>query len=224
LANMFVLFMFGREIEQRYGSREFLRFYLATLLTASIVWCLATKLTTSADMPKMMLGASGAIAGVVVLFTFNFPRATILLFFVFPMPMWVVGVGVVLMDIWGAMGGIQGSNVAYIAHVAGAAFGLVYYLQNWNLTRWSGGLFTWPGSLLGRARSLFRRKPQLRVHTPEEEPPHPDFSVELDRILEKIYREGEASLTPRERQTLERASREYQRKGMGKDPSSGNRS
>ncbi len=214
VGNMFVLFMFGRDIEARYGSREFLRFYLATLLTANIAWYLVTKLTVG-PQGAAMFGASGAIAGVVVLFAFNFPRATILLFFVFPMPMWVVGVGVVLYDIFGAMGAIRGSNVAYMAHVGGAAFGLLYYLQGWNLTRWSGGLFAWPGALLNGARSLFHRSPRLRVHKPADKSPHPDFSAEVDRILEKIYREGEASLTPKERQTLERASREYQRKGAG---------
>lgn len=219
LGNMFVLFMFGRDIEARYGSREFLRFYLATLLAASVAWCLVTKLTADSQTAASMIGASGAIAGVVVLYAFNFPRATILLFFVFPMPMWVAGVGIVLYDIFGAMGGIQGSNVAYVAHVAGAAFALVYHLQEWNLTRWSGGLFTWPGAFAARTRSLFQRKPRLRVHTPDDEPPHPDFSSEVDRILEKIYREGESSLTPKERQTLERASREYQQKGAGNRPS-----
>jgi membrane associated rhomboid family serine protease len=215
LGNMFVLFVFGRDIEARYGSREFLRFYLAALLVASIGWCLVTELAVGANGAASMIGASGAIAGVVVLFAFNFPRATLLLFFVFPVPAWLVGVGIVLYDIFGAMGGVRGSNVAYVAHVAGAAFALVYYLQGWNLTRWSGGLFAWPAVLLGRARSLFRRKPRLRVHQPDEPPPHPDFNAEVDRILEKIYREGEGSLTPKERQTLERASREYQRKGAG---------
>jgi len=41
------------------------------------------------------------------------------------------------------------------------------------------------------------------------------LGAEVDRILEKIYRNGEASLTPQERQTLEKASREYQQRGVG---------
>ena len=148
-----------------------------------------------------MFGASGAIAGVVVLFAFNFPRATILLFFVFPMPMWVWGWESFLRHFRGD-GGHPRVERSLHGPRGGAAFGLLYYLQGWNLTRWSGGLFTWPGSLLNGARSLFHRRPRLQVHKPDDEPPHPDFSAEVDRILEKIYREGEASLTPKERQTL----------------------
>jgi len=91
--------------------------------------------------------------------------------------------------------------------VAGAAFAILYYQRGWNLTRLSGGLFRWP-------KFPFRTKPRLRVHNPDKEP-RPDLSAEVDRILEKIYREGEASLTSKERQTLEKASKEYQQRGAG---------
>ena len=203
--NMLVLFFLGRSVEDRYGPREFLRIYLATLVFANVAWCLVTMLTFGPNGPGIY-GASGAIAGIVVLFAFNFPNVTVLLFFVIPMPAWLCGVLIVGYDIYGAVKG--GSEVAYVAHVAGAAFALLYYQCGWNLTRLTGGL-------PGRLKSLFRSKPRLRVHAPDEEPPHPDFSAEVDRLLEKIYREGEASLTPKERQTLEKASREYQRKGAG---------
>lgn len=207
VGNMLVLFFLGRAVEDRYGPREFLRIYLATLVFANVAWCFITFLTYGLNGPGIY-GASGAIAGVVVLFAFNFPNVTVLLFFVLPMPAWVCGVLVVLMDMYGAVKG--GSNVAYVAHLAGAGFAALYHLRGWNLTRLTDNLF-------GNLKSPFRRKPRLRVHMPDDEPPHPDFSVEVDRILEKIYREGEASLTAKERQTLERASREYQRKGAGHD-------
>jgi hypothetical protein len=86
-------------------------------------------------------------------------------------------------------------------------FAILYYQGGWNITRWTENLFRWP-------KLSFRAKPRLRIHEPKEEP-HPDLAAEVDRILEKIYREGEASLTPKERQTLERASREYQQRGAG---------
>ena len=56
------------------------------------------------------------------------------------------------------------------------------------------------------------RRPKLHIHRVEEDEPG-DLNAEVDRILEKIYREGEASLTTKERRTLETASREYQRRG-----------
>ena len=205
--NMFALFVFGRDIEARYGSREFLRVYLAMLVFANVAWCLLTRMTVGVESPGLY-GASGAIAGVVVLYAFNFPQVTFLLFFVFPVPAWLLGIGFVAYDIYGAMGGIHGSHVAYAAHVAGAAFALLYYQRGWNLTRLTDSVFRWP-------KFPSRAKPRLRVHNSDIEPPHPDLSAEVDRILEKIYREGEASLTSQERHTLEKASREYQQRGTG---------
>ena len=55
------------------------------------------------------------------------------------------------------------------------------------------------------------RRPKLRIHEPDDEP-ETDLREQVDQILEKIYREGEASLTAKERKTLEMASRQYQRK------------
>jgi membrane associated rhomboid family serine protease len=203
LGNMFALFVFGRDIENRYGPREFLRVYLAMLVFANVAWCIITRMTVGVESAGLY-GASGAIAGVVVLYAFNFPHATFLLFFVIPIPAWLLGMGIVAYDMFGAMGGIAGSHVAYSAHVAGAAFALLYYQRGWNLTRWSEGLFRWP-------TSLFRPKPRLHIHKPpDEEPPPDNLTAEVDRILEKIYREGEASLTSKERSTLETASRKYQ--------------
>ena len=203
LANMLGLFFLGRDVESAYGSKEFLRLYLVMVVFASVAWAASSKIAGAPD-ERLMYGASGAIAGVVVLFALNFPHATLLLFFVVPMPAWLLGVLVVVYDIYGAMAGQHASaNVAYAAHLAGAAFAFVYYQRGWNLTRLTTGHFNWP---------TFRRKPRLRVHMPEDEKPS-DLSADVDRILEKIYREGEAALTPQERNLLETASREYQRRG-----------
>jgi hypothetical protein len=167
------------------------------------VWCIIARLN-GAQGDAGIVGASGAIAAVVVLFAFNFPNVTILLFFVIPMPAWLLGVGIVAYDIIGALGGDRGAHVAYTAHVAGAAFALLYYKLGWNFSSFGGGL-RWP-------RFPVRNKPRLRVHRPpdEDSAPPDNFAAEVDRILEKIYREGEAGLTPKERSTLEAASRKYQ--------------
>jgi membrane associated rhomboid family serine protease len=208
LGNMVVLYFLGRPVEDRYGPKEFLRFYLVALVFANVAWCVVGRLTISPEVLEKfypgpgLYGASGAIAAVVVLFAFNFPNVTILLFFVLPMPAWLFGVLVVGYDIYGAMSGEGRSNVAYVAHVAGAAFALLYYQLGWNFSRLGGG-FRWP-------RLPLRGKPQLRVHRPDDERPPNDLAAEVDRILEKIYREGESSLTAKERSTLEAASRKYQ--------------
>jgi membrane associated rhomboid family serine protease len=200
LGNMLVLFFLGRDVEEVYGRKEFLRVYLVMVVFASVVWAVAGKLTgTPGDLPA--IGASGAITGVVVLYAFNFPRRTLLLYFVIPIPAWLLGVMVVVMAMVG-QAGHGDAKVAYTMHLAGAAFALLYYQLGWNLTRLTAD-FHWP---------KLRRRPKLRIHEPDEEPPHPDLRDEVDRILEKIYRDGESSLTPRERKTLETASKEFQQR------------
>jgi membrane associated rhomboid family serine protease len=203
LFNMLALYVLGRDVEEVYGSKEFLRVYLAMVVFASVVWNVVSRLTGTPGYLGAY-GASGAIAGVVVLYAFSFPRRMLLLFFFIPIPAWAFGVLVVAMDMFGASGQGGPSNVAYSMHLAGAFFALLYHQFGWNFGRLLEGRFRWP---------TFRRAPRLRVHEPEsEEPAHPDLSEEVDRLLEKIYRQGEASLTPKERKILETASREYQRR------------
>lgn len=204
LFNMLALYFLGRDVERVYGTREFIRLYLVMVVFASVVWDVVNWLGGTPGIVQAY-GASGALAGVVVLFALNFPRATVLLFFVLPIPAWLLGVFVVGMDIYGALGQGETSNIAYSMHLAGAAFGFIYFQQGWSFTRLTQDRFRWP-------RFSLRKKPRLHVHQPPAEE-ESDLSREVDRILEKIYREGEANLTAQERRTLEKASREYQRRG-----------
>jgi hypothetical protein len=129
----------------------------------------------------------------------------VLLWGVLPVPAWALGVLYFVSDLQGAASG--GGQVANVAHLAGAIFGGLYAWQGWNL-----GGFT-------DLRERFRRS-RMRVVRPDDDEPGrrgPDarsqsaLDAELqeavDRILEKISRSGEGSLTNDERDTLTRASR-----------------
>ena len=203
--NMLALYIFGRDVEDRYGSKEFLRLYLVMLVFSSLVWDVVNKLSSAG--PVGSYGASGAISGVVILYALNFPHRTLLLFFVIPMPAWMVGILFVLLDMFGVFGVAVDTNIAFSAHLAGAAFAFIYFQQRWNLTSLTEGRF-------GRLRSLFRRKPRLKVHKPENDA-ESDMAEELDRVLAKLHREGEGSLTRKERRKLEDASRTYQNRRRG---------
>jgi membrane associated rhomboid family serine protease len=203
LFNMLALFFLGPPVERAYGPKEFLRVYLAMVVFAGIVWSGVNAMYGTAGLAQAY-GASAAVTGVVVLFALNFPRETILLFFVLPIPAWAFGVLIVVMNLYGEMFDPT-SHIAYSMHLAGAAFAFVYYRRQWNFGRLTESLHL--------SQFSFRRQPRLRVHQPEEEPEaESDLNREVDRILEKISRQGEASLTAKERKTLETASREYQRK------------
>ncbi len=183
LFNMFGLFVFGRQVEQRYGKAEFLRFYLLAIVFAGLCWA-ATALLS--HKPESVLGASGAVVAVVMLFVFNFPRQTVLLLGVFPMQAWVLGVVFVVLEFLNSLD--PQSQTAWQAHLGGALFAAMYFKLNWNF------------AFLGRLKP---RRSRLRVHrSPEDQ-----LKLEADRLLEKIHSQGEASLTRRERKTLERYSR-----------------
>ncbi len=205
ILNMLGLFFLGRDIEDVYGTKEFFRVYLAMIVFGGLVWAAAGKLQGGPEA-QGAVGASGAVAGIVILYALNFPRRMLALFFVIPVPAWFAGVLLVAGDAYGAMARPDGSRVAYAVHLGGAALALIYYGLGVNFGRW------WPRFSLPRLRP----RPKLRVHAPEEEKEKKekveDLSEEVDRILEKISREGEASLTRQERRTLETASRQYQKR------------
>jgi membrane associated rhomboid family serine protease len=202
LFNMLGLFFLGRSVEARYGTREFIRLYLAAVVFSSIIWAIATRLVDPQQL-AVSYGASGAIAAVVTLFVLNFPNQMLLFWMVIPMPAWLVGVIVIGYDVWGAIH--RGDNVAYTAHLGGAAFALLYYQLHWNL----GRLFQWAGRL------KFRPRPPLKVFKPLDESDLAVDEADVDRILEKIHREGEKSLTRRERTIMENASRRAQERRRG---------
>lgn len=202
LFNMLTLWFLGRDIESRYGTKEFIRVYLVLLVVGSVGWALANLLHGAPDRMSV-IGASGAIAGIVTLYAFNFPHRMMLFMFVVPMPAWMMGVVVVAIDMLGATGWTRDTEIAYAVHLAGAAFALVYFKQGWNFGRLLHGRFHWP---------QFRARPKLRIHDPADDDQDAVPEEEVDRILEKIHREGESSLTRKERRILETASREYQKR------------
>ncbi len=195
LGNMLGLFFLGREVERRYGTREFVRLYLTMIVAAGVVFAVVNTLQGNAE--DTVIGASGAVVGVIVLFALNFPRQTILLFFVIPIPAWFLGVFVVLNDLLG----VRDERVAVEAHLAGAALAFLYFQQQWNLGRFYERWFSW---------LKISRRPRLRIHRPDEEEPDDKLSAQVDEILEKIHREGESSLSRKERRILQNASKKYQ--------------
>ncbi|HET9747175.1 MAG TPA: rhomboid family intramembrane serine protease [Chitinophagaceae bacterium] len=128
--NMFNLWMFGRILENVWGAKKFLLFYLICGIGAAAAH-LAVQYLTGGYTPAV--GASGAVMGVMVGFAYLFPN-TELMFIFFPIPIkakWVVLLMIAL-DLFGGFGRIS-SGIAHWAHLGGAATGFVLvYL--WNKT------------------------------------------------------------------------------------------
>jgi membrane associated rhomboid family serine protease len=197
--NMIGLWIFGRMVEDRYDSREFLAFFMVAVVFAGLVWVLGELIANQGFAPgPAMLGASGGIAAVLILFALNYPHQTVLFMFIIPMKMWVLAVILVVSDALGVFGGSKGT--AFTAHLGGAAFGYLYY-------RWGGRIETRLPS--GNFWKRLKPGPKLRVHDPEQL----DADAQrLDEILKKIQDHGQESLTRSERRFMEKTSREYQKR------------
>ncbi|TWT88197.1 Rhomboid family protein [Pseudobythopirellula maris] len=199
LFNAIAIFFFGRAIEMRYGSREYLWIFLSAVVFSGAVWSIANIAEGSPN--ALLVGASGGISALLLLFALNFPRQQVLIWGVLPVPAWLLAVLFIGMDVMGAVN--RSGNVAYTAHLGGALFGFLYFKFGWRLTDLVGDGLKIPS---------FKRRPKLRVHREEPEPQANADDLKVDEILEKIQRHGQDSLTSKERKTLERASQRYKQR------------
>jgi rhomboid family protein len=129
LGNMLFLYVFGNNVEDRLGHVRFLLFYLACGYIATYAFA-----AVNPDSTQPLVGASGAIAGVLGAYLWLFPRARVtslvpfLLFIPVALPAWIVlGTWFVLQWIYfQGMGVAESTGVAYAAHVAGFLAGFGY--------------------------------------------------------------------------------------------------
>jgi len=201
--NMVALYVFGGALEMLYGSREFLLFYLTGVVAAALAF-IALDLFTGSRVPAV--GASGGVMAVMMLYTCNYPRTIIYMFWVIPVEMRLVMVFYVLYDLHPIVLALSGerlsTGVAHAAHLGGLAFGFCYAKFRLNLGSIIDELSDrrrWP---LWLRRSPLRSRPNLRI-APESAP---DDEPDVDDILRKIFISGKDSLTDDERETLRRAS------------------
>jgi membrane associated rhomboid family serine protease len=222
LWNMIFLWMVGREMESFYGTRDFVAMYLSAAIVSTLGWAVADSLPTG--QPRFwshtMLGASGAIMAVVVIYALYYPRREFLLFFILPVEMWLLVVVYLGYQVWLILQPGADVKVAVASHLTGAVYGYLY--KHFDL-RWSR---------LSWARM---RRPRLRVIAPDPRDkaiprssgsswssnpatvskpsiatavlPEEQLDERLDEVLAKIAREGREGLTEEENRVLQEASR-----------------
>lgn len=115
--NMLALYMFGGEIERLFGTRYYLCYYFACVVTAALTHLVATALMGAPPAP--MVGASGGIYGLLLAFGIYFPhRRVLLLFPPIPLPARVFVFGFALLEL--VFGITQtAAGVAHFAHLGG---------------------------------------------------------------------------------------------------------
>jgi membrane associated rhomboid family serine protease len=124
--NMFALFMFGRSLEEYWGSSRFLLYYLVCVVAAALTQ-LAVQYGSGTSYPTM--GASGGVFGVLLAFAMYFPQQRVLVLPVpIPLPAWL------FVTLYGALElflGVTGTQegVAHFAHLGGMLGGAVMLLS-----------------------------------------------------------------------------------------------
>lgn len=192
LVNMLGLFFIGPAVEKTVGSYRFFILYYLSGILGGLGWSLL------APPGTWCVGASGGLMGILGAFGALYPHARLLLWFVIPVRAWVL---VLILAIWELHETITAplvGGIANAAHLIGGLAGFCYAmaLKKPYLVAELKGLLT------GRKTSGSRTRPRSASPRPET------LSKEdIDRILDKIGKEGMGALTPREREMLKRATR-----------------
>lgn len=203
LFNMLGLFFFGPPVEERLGSREFIKFYTICGLIGGAV------LAFFFARHAMLIGASGAVYGVMLAFAYFWPDMPIYIWGIFPVKAkWLV----ITLAAFSVLPMVMqtGGNVAHWAHFGGFAVGFVYLkfgsafgAPMEKLQRFTSARRRKLKVIPGQAQSLKRDEPTRRRRAEEE------VLDEVDKVLDKISTHGMASLTPEERKLLDEVSKRY---------------
>jgi membrane associated rhomboid family serine protease len=224
LLNMLGLWVFGPIVEERYGGARFLAIFLTSTIAGALLFLMLNAaglawVASQGDavtVPGLLfndpwvplIGASGGVCGIVLAAAWLRPNDEVLLFYVVPIRLKWLGIGLVGMSVYTLLA--QGNNSGgEAAHLGGALAGWwVAQRPHW-LDDFFDVLHVSGWSARGRSEPPRPRKaggpPQAARAAVKE--------AEIDRILDKVRDQGLASLTERERQTLREASDERNRDG-----------
>ena len=191
LINMFVLWMFGSELERLWGKEHFLKFYFVTGVGAGLV-----TMIFGLNSMTPIVGASGAVYGVLLAYGLTYPNRTVYLYGIIPIKsLWfVIGIGVIAF-----MSSFDNvSQISHLTHLSGMVIG---YLMLKRPVRFNDLWFT-----------IRKRTLEYKIkHEEKKVTQHQAIEREIDRILDKINREGFDSLTEEEHDRLYKGSQSLSR-------------
>lgn len=192
--NLLTLYFLGFMVERHYGTRQFLSFYFTCALFAALIYTSVHFVIQTRT--SYALGASGAIMGVLMLAACLYPHNIVFFEFFFPIKLRTIVWIVIAINVYMALPIHSNvSDVAVSAHLGGLLFGYLYYRFGMRLRQYYEKL----GNHL------------VEEYHRERQKKHEDLREEVDKLLDKIHREGLNALTSKEREFLRRASKEYQR-------------
>ena len=189
--NMLALYFFGPRLELEIGGKHFLWLYFLSGIMGAVLSFIFTPYTA-------IVGASGAIFGVLIGYAHYWPRDQILIWGILPIEArWFVLIMTAL-SLFGGFSG-EGGNIAHFAHLGG-------FVGGWLYVRWLDR---------GRRERMIPREARMpspsswdlrRWSTIKRENLHEVNREEYDRIMKKLHSEGAEQLTIGEREFLDRFS------------------
>lgn len=223
--NLLMLWMFGMELENMWGSTKFLVFYLLSGIGAGLFHIFLSPVFSGGAAPT--IGASGAVYGIMLAFAFFFPDRPIYLYFLLPIrAKYLIGFLIIIEFL--SVG--TPSIVAHLAHIGGALTALIFILLDrkyrFNIEGWWKDLKRKVDSQSTTNRNFKNsgttfRKPKIftssknnvedakffDINNPSENDEDVVTQEEIDRILDKISQTGYQNLTEREKRILFEASK-----------------
>lgn len=190
LFNMLMLWMFGVEVEQLWGARRFMIFYL--ICGAGSGFFSIFHLFNPALSTTPVIGASGAVLGVMTMYAYYFPQRQVLLFFILPINIRVVVLGAALVSLFGSIA--PHGIISHLTHLGGILVAICYIKLYPLILR------------ISESTSSVRSKKVIQKQKTKSVDDDKFFEEQIDPILAKISREGMDSLTKEERNLLKQAS------------------
>lgn len=209
--NLLGLWMFAGDLEDIWGSRLFLRYYLFSgmgagifIATMNFVYFSRYGANPTIAYSPTTLGASGALYGVLLAYGVNWPNREVLLYFLFPVKIKYLLILFGVMEFFGtissSVGG--GSTISHIGHLGGLISGMVYLFflrkrgPRANYKQQSGFI-----TELMKKQRLKKKRKEIEERI--------EAKKIIDRLLEKIARQGMGALTAEEKKSLEWARKHY---------------
>jgi len=187
LFNMLGLYFFGPPMEREWGANRFLYFYLLCGVVGGLAFVF---FSTILDNPMPIVGASGAILGLLTACAILFPQMIIILI-LFPVP---IRFAAILLAAMYGLNVIKTKDLADACHLAGMVTAFVYIMAS-----------PWWQQIRSHQRQMKQEKEYLAEEAEQKE---------VDRILEKVHQHGIQSLSRHEKKVLQNAT-ERQRRNNG---------
>jgi membrane associated rhomboid family serine protease len=195
LFNMLWLWWMGRPVEETLGSRNFAVIYLGSGIGGALIQILLAGVISSGPT----IGASGAVFGIMVCFAVLYPRQPIMLFLLPPIEARYLVMGLIVLDVLFLN---ASDNIARIVHLGGALWGWLLikaYYRGYNFDAWVGSFLRKMNNLYSRDSKPRNKKMHIVTDADVIEEIEQD---EMDRILDKISKDGYSSLTADEKRKL----------------------